>query len=63
VRRKKVPRRKVRKVKERIEKSNNSGVSTFLMLESREALAAKTQEAVSVLRALSVKEKSEEIKN
>ncbi|XP_067047301.1 polyadenylate-binding protein 1A-like isoform X2 [Acropora muricata] len=33
------------------------------MLESREALAAKTQEAVSVLRAHSVKEKSEEIKN
>ena len=33
------------------------------MLESREALAAKTQEAVFVLRALSAKEKSEEIKN
>ena len=33
------------------------------MLESREALAAKTQEAVSVLRAHSAKEKSEEIKN
>ena len=31
------------------------------MLESREALAAKTQEAVSVLRAHSAKEKSEEI--
>ena len=33
------------------------------MLESREALAAKTQEVVSVLRANSAKEKSEEIKN
>ncbi|XP_068705555.1 polyadenylate-binding protein 1A-like [Montipora capricornis] len=33
------------------------------MLESREALAAKTQEAVSVLRAHSAREKSAEIKN
>ena len=33
------------------------------MLESREALAAKTQEAVSVLRAHSAKEKSAEMKN
>ncbi|XP_067047310.1 polyadenylate-binding protein 1-like isoform X2 [Acropora muricata] len=33
------------------------------MLDSREALAAKTQEVVSVLRANSAKEKSEEIKN
>ena len=33
------------------------------MLESREALAAKTQEAVSVLRAHSAKEKATEMKN
>ena len=33
------------------------------MLESREALAAKTEEVVSVLRAHSAKEKSKEIKN
>ena len=33
------------------------------MLESRDALAAKTQEVVSVLLAHSAKEKSEEIKN
>lgn len=33
------------------------------MLESREALAAKTQEAVSVLRAHSAKEKSAEMKS
>ena len=33
------------------------------MLESRDALAAKTQEVVSVLRAHIAKEKSEEIKN
>lgn len=33
------------------------------MLESREALAAKTQEAVSVLRAHSAKEKTTEMKN
>ena len=33
------------------------------MLESRDALAAKTQEVVSVLRAHNAKEKSEEIKN
>ena len=33
------------------------------MLESREALHAKTQEAVSVLRAHSAKEKSAEMKN
>ena len=33
------------------------------MLESREALADKIQEVVSVLRAHSAKEKSEDIKN
>ena len=33
------------------------------MLESREALAAKTQEAVSLLRAHSAKKKSAEMKN
>ena len=33
------------------------------MLESHEALGAKTQEAVSVLRAHSAKEKSAEMKN
>ena len=33
------------------------------MLESCDALAAKIQEVVSVLRAHSAKEKSEEIKN